>query len=336
MTEIGSTSPRPRCSVVITAHNERAAIADCLRSLDRQRGFAPGDLEIILVDDRSTDGTAGAAAAVDIDGLTILTIDDDGRYALTTRQRALDLGFAAASGATILTLDADGIAPAEWAFAMAAPIERGKVEAVVGAVAFVGPHLLIAALQTVDVAVYLQICRILSAWRFESGGLFGNFAFKAGLYEEVGGFRNIGFALTEDLSFVRAIQRKGCRLKFLPDAAVTVNACRRWKDLIERARRVSAGGWSALSAVIGVWYASLAVLAVLALGSWDRSILLAAIVRYVAGVATTAAAVVAARRFRLLPVAFIYEPLAIMIAVLVLLRLLRNRAVRWGGVDYRR
>ena len=57
MTGARPTPPTPRCSVVITAHNERAGIVDCLRSLDRQHGLAPGDLEIILVDDRSTDGT---------------------------------------------------------------------------------------------------------------------------------------------------------------------------------------------------------------------------------------------------------------------------------------
>ena len=279
---------------------------------------------------------AEAAAATDIDGLTVLTVSDDGRHPLTTRQRALDLGFDAASGATILILDADGVAPVGWAAAMVAPIETDEAEAVAGAVAFAGPPALIGALQTVDVAVYLQICRILSAWHLEAGALFGNFAMKAGLYEGVGGFRNIGFALTEDLSFVRVIQRNGCRLKFLPDIAVTVDACKQWKDLIERAKRISAGGWSALSIAIAVWYASLPLLAVLALISWDRGLVIAAVVRYAAGVATTASAIFAAQRFWLLPVAFIYEPLAIIIAVLVLLRLLRSRVVRWGGVDYRR
>ena len=47
----------PRLSIVITAHNEAAHVAGTLAALNRQEGV-PGGVEIVLVDDRSTDGTA--------------------------------------------------------------------------------------------------------------------------------------------------------------------------------------------------------------------------------------------------------------------------------------
>ena len=94
-------NPPPTVSVVVTAHDAAGTIGDCLRSLAAQRGLPPGGVEILLIDDRSSDGTADAARAAGVPGLRIERIDayDDRR--LTARQVALDLGIAAARGACV-------------------------------------------------------------------------------------------------------------------------------------------------------------------------------------------------------------------------------------------
>lgn len=53
---------RPRFSIVIPALDEERYIADCLRSLGDQ-DFA-GEIEIIVVDNNSTDATAAVASAL--------------------------------------------------------------------------------------------------------------------------------------------------------------------------------------------------------------------------------------------------------------------------------
>lgn len=93
-------SDRPTLSVVMPAYNERATIHEALRRvLD-----APVDsIEIVVVDDGSTDGTADAARAT---GATVLEQRPNAGKGAALRlgfRRALDDGAEA-----ILTLDADG------------------------------------------------------------------------------------------------------------------------------------------------------------------------------------------------------------------------------------
>ena len=78
----------PRVSVVITAHNAAESVGDCLLSLKLQKGIAKDEIEILLVDDRSTDGTIKAARSAGLSNLRILRIEDHKPGGLTARQIA--------------------------------------------------------------------------------------------------------------------------------------------------------------------------------------------------------------------------------------------------------
>jgi glycosyltransferase involved in cell wall biosynthesis len=56
--------PCPRLSVVVAARNEAGCIGDCLDALLAQ-DVAAGTLEVLVVDDASTDETAALAAGRD-------------------------------------------------------------------------------------------------------------------------------------------------------------------------------------------------------------------------------------------------------------------------------
>ncbi len=95
-----------RLSVVIPAYNEAGYLhrtaADTAAVLDR---FMPGDYEIIVVDDGSTDDTRAVAAlaARDVGACRVLA------YAPHVgKGHALRLGFEAATGDVVAFLDADG------------------------------------------------------------------------------------------------------------------------------------------------------------------------------------------------------------------------------------
>lgn len=93
----------PRYSIVIPAFNEEMYLGECLASLAAQD--FPGTVEIIVVDNNSTDGTAEIAAAA---GATVL---HEARPGVC---QARQLGTIAARGQIIVSTDADTTYSTRW------------------------------------------------------------------------------------------------------------------------------------------------------------------------------------------------------------------------------
>src|SRR5439155_11862993 len=122
-----------------------------LRPVAAQDDVPGGVLEIVLVDDRSDDGTANIARDTGLQGLEISRIDRYDSSSLPARQLALDAGIRRARGQIVLLTDADAIPAPGWIAAMCAPIERGAADVVAGGVEFAATgSAALAALQTVD------------------------------------------------------------------------------------------------------------------------------------------------------------------------------------------
>ena len=327
----------PHVSIVITARNEGASIAACLRSLAAQKG-AP-DFEIILVDDRSTDDTAQVAQDLKLENFSLIRIEQFNHPKLTARQVALDTAFRAARGEIIFLTDADAVVPVDWAAKMCARLEATKADAVAGPVEFLprtdGKNRSIALLQTVDSAFYTGVCALLNRLGFASGFVFGNCAFRKDCYAKTGGFETIGFALTEDLAFARALRGAGCRLAFVAQPAVAVRACGSWGELIRRAQRISAGGFSALSLSLGIWMALWVIFGV-GVGAMPVMYALPFLTRYILGAGFVARWLWRGGRARLLPLSLVYEPAAIIVGLGVMLHGRKQRKVEWGGLNYER
>lgn len=99
------TEGRVRCSVVIAARNEEARVEQTIRHLFAQRGVA---LEIILVDDRSSDRTSEILQRLaQVDARVRLKRVDVLPEGWLGKCRACHLGAAAATGDWILFTDAD-------------------------------------------------------------------------------------------------------------------------------------------------------------------------------------------------------------------------------------
>ena len=105
-----------RFSVVVPAFDEGPRIGDTVRSLRSVLGEL--DLEIVVVDDGSTDGTAEAAEAAGADLVVRLPTN-------TGKGAAVRAGFAAATGEAIAYTDADLAYPPEQLEAMLRVVEAG-------------------------------------------------------------------------------------------------------------------------------------------------------------------------------------------------------------------
>jgi cellulose synthase/poly-beta-1,6-N-acetylglucosamine synthase-like glycosyltransferase/spore germination protein YaaH/peptidoglycan/xylan/chitin deacetylase (PgdA/CDA1 family) len=91
---------RPAVSVVIAAYNEETVIVNTIRAV-LANGYEP--LEIIVVDDGSSDDTSGQVRANFGDTVTLLTQANGGKAS------ALNLGIAVATADIIIALDADTV-----------------------------------------------------------------------------------------------------------------------------------------------------------------------------------------------------------------------------------
>jgi len=110
------TEPR-RISVIIPAHNEAAFLPRVVQAVLAQQP-AGAELEVIVVDDSSTDGTAEAARAA---GARVLALPGPAGNPAAARNR----GAAAASGDPLIFLDADCIPADGWLAAILAAHDRG-------------------------------------------------------------------------------------------------------------------------------------------------------------------------------------------------------------------
>jgi glycosyltransferase involved in cell wall biosynthesis len=112
-------------SVIVPVFNERATVAEVIRRIRSVE--LPVDVEVIVVDDGSTDGTDKVLAA--LGDSTIRVIDHQRNRG---KGAAIRTGLAAARGDLVLVQDADlEYDPLDWS-RLLDPILRGKAQVVYG------------------------------------------------------------------------------------------------------------------------------------------------------------------------------------------------------------
>lgn len=111
----------PCVTVVIPAYNEEKFIGTALKSLQGQD--YPGEYDVIVVNNASTDHTAAIAGSL---GAKVI---DEPRKGV---QYARQTGFLAASGEYIASTDADNTLPSDWIRRLANNLEANQEWAAVG------------------------------------------------------------------------------------------------------------------------------------------------------------------------------------------------------------
>ncbi|MFB9235497.1 glycosyltransferase [Plantactinospora siamensis] len=210
-----------RVAVVVPAHDEEELLPGCLAALSVAAAALPDvPVEIVVVLDACTDGTAAICAAAGVRAVTL---------------RARNVGVARAAGAAaaigddpaglwLATTDADSRVPADWL------VHQARLAAA-------GADLVAGTVRVADWAPWPAELKL----AYEAGYAAGdrhvhgaNLGISAVAYRRVGGFPAL--ALAEDRELVRIATEAGLRVVYSVDTPTLTSA---------RGTARAAGGFSA-------------------------------------------------------------------------------------------
>ena len=196
-----------RFSVIVPAYNSRGSIAFCLEALLHQ-SVPPGEYEIIVVDDGSTDGTEEIVRKYNVAYLP---------QAHSGPAAARNLGVAWAAGDIVLFTDADCVPAADWIEKMSLPFEDDEIVGVKGAYRTRQQELMARFVQLEYENKYerMRKNRFIDFIDTYSAG------YRRDVFLTNDGF-DTGFpgASVEDQEFSFRLDRRGYRMVFQPEAIV--------------------------------------------------------------------------------------------------------------------
>jgi poly-beta-1,6 N-acetyl-D-glucosamine synthase len=205
----------PGISVVVPAYNEAAGIAATVRSMVQSR--YPGDLEVIVVDDGSTDGTAAIVRHLRLPGVRVVSQRNAGKPA------ALNRGIAEAWYDILVLVDGDTIFAPDALSWLAARLSEPGVGAVSGNTKVANRKGLLGRWQHLEYVMGFNLDRrmfdVLGAIPTVPGAIG---AFRRETLVDVGGVS--ADTLAEDTDLTMAICRSGWRVVYEPSAVAWTEA----------------------------------------------------------------------------------------------------------------
>ena len=201
-------------SVVVPAYNESANIAATVQSL------VASDypwVEVIVVDDGSTDGTAGIVERLRLPGVRVV------RQANAGKPAALNTGIAHARGDILVLVDGDTVFAPDAVGRLVQPLRHPDVGAVSGNTKVANRRGLLGRWQHLEYVIGFNLDRrmfdVLRCMPTVPGAIG---AFRRAAVVDVGGVS--GQTLAEDTDFTMALIRAGWRVVYAPDAIAWTEA----------------------------------------------------------------------------------------------------------------
>jgi len=230
-------------TVIVAARNEEKNILKCLESLDKLI-YPEGKLDIIIVDDRSTDKT-GEIIDEFIKDKHIFTkiISKEESSKLKGKTNALSCGINTAKGKIIFTTDADCIVKPSWVFKTASYYKE-NIAMVNGFTTQIADSNF-TGMQSIDFIYLLMIASSTINLGKPISCIGNNMSYLKKAYLEVGGYESLPFSVTEDFNLLMAISKLGKYKIIYPmdkETLVTSMPCENIKSLYRQKKRWAVGG----------------------------------------------------------------------------------------------
>ena len=231
------------CTVIVAARNEEGNILRCLQSLDKM--IYPKDkLEILIVDDRSTDNT-GKIIDEFIESRPIFRkiISNEETEKLRGKTNALATAIEISKGDIIFTTDADCEVKPTWVLKTASYYIDNI--AMVNGFTTQEAHNNFSGMQSIDFVYLLMIASSTINLGKSISCIGNNMSYLKKAYFEVGGYEALPFSVTEDFNLLMAINKLGKYKIIYPldkETLVTSLPCKNLKELYRQKKRWAVGG----------------------------------------------------------------------------------------------
>ncbi|HEU4347151.1 MAG TPA: bifunctional polysaccharide deacetylase/glycosyltransferase family 2 protein [Actinoplanes sp.] len=223
-------------SVIVPAYNEKEGIEAAVRSL---AGGDYPEIEVVVVDDGSTDGTAALVERLDLPNVRVIRVPNGGKA------NALNTGTALARHKLIVTVDGDTIFEPDSIRMLVQPFANRKVGAVAGNVKVGNRKSLVALWQHIEYVIGFNLDRrlyeVLNCMPTVPGAIG---AFRRQALAQVGGFSDE--TLAEDTDVTMALCRAGWRVVYEERAKAWTEAPATLEQLYRQRYRWSYGTMQAM------------------------------------------------------------------------------------------
>jgi cellulose synthase/poly-beta-1,6-N-acetylglucosamine synthase-like glycosyltransferase len=233
----------PTVSIVVAARNEEDTIHRSLESL-ADLDYPVDKLEVILVDDQSTDRTHEIMQSVAqrSQHFKVVRVTEQEGH-LRGKANAIAIGIDHSHGEIVFLTDADCVVPRSWIKAMLNEYDEGTE--LVASYTLLDSNSSFEGMQSLDWA-FLHTLAAGGVGLGKPLSCFGNnLTFRRRAYEEVGGYRNIPFSVTEDFALFTAITRRTpWKYSYLlsTESLVMSLPCRTLMELLRQKKRWAVGG----------------------------------------------------------------------------------------------
>lgn len=245
------THPRvrwqPNIAILVALRDEEATVTACIESL-LQLDYPPEKTEIWLINDRSRDATPRIIESFAEKSPRIRTLHLSQQIpGLSGKANAIAQGMERCSGEIILVTDGDCRVPRTWA--------KTHVSYYRENVGMVGGFTLLdekddatplfGKIQSLDWAYLLSIGTGAMGFGLPLSILGNNFSFRKQAYEEVGGYRRMGFTIIEDFALMKFFLKQTrwqVRYPIDGDMLVISHPMPDFRRFYQQRKRWSAGG----------------------------------------------------------------------------------------------
>ena len=271
---IADTEATQLVTVIIPARNESANIKACLSALMAQT-YPRSLMEIIVVDDLSEDDTAEIVKNFPVK----LIRNNPKPSTIAFKKQAIATGISQASGALILTTDADCIVANTWVSTMVNTLQSQRAYMVTGPVKMMPGNQCLSMFQSLDFAILQGITAASVGSGIHDMSSGANLAYIKSFYHEVGGFNGIDdIASGDDMLLMQKFSAQypgSIGYAFSMDAMVNTKTEPTWKLFLQQRIRWASKATKYKDPVLFrilllVYAVNLWVVALLVMGLWNR------------------------------------------------------------------